>query len=116
MTVTLRPLEPTDVPTYTSWGRDRRFCEHAGWTVDLPAADHEDHWRRIIEHPGPDLLRQAAVDGDDVIGYVDLFGTEPDRRELGYVVGPSDQWGHGGVARTSCSSGSRVSTCGSRSA
>jgi RimJ/RimL family protein N-acetyltransferase len=91
----LRPLALTDVATYVSWGRDRTFCEHAGWTVDLPAAEHEAHWRALIEHPKPDHLRRAAVAGDDVIGYVDLAGAEPDRRELGYVVGPSDRWGHG---------------------
>ncbi|TDW95610.1 RimJ/RimL family protein N-acetyltransferase [Kribbella pratensis] len=93
--VFLRPLELADVATYALWGRDRRFCEHAGWTMDLPAAEHETHWRTLIEHPKSDLLRRAAVLGDDVIGYVDLAGADPDRRELGYVVGPSDRWGRG---------------------
>lgn len=93
--VFLRPLGMADVATYVSWGRDRRFCEHAGWTVDLPDAALEAHWQALVERPKPDLLRQAAVAGDDVIGYVDLFGAEPERRELGYVVGPSGRWGRG---------------------
>lgn len=88
----LRAVEPADVPEFVSWGLDRRFCEHAGWTVDLPAEAHEAHWRRLIESGYP---RRAAVVGDDVVGYVDLAGAEPDRRELGYVVGPSARWGRG---------------------
>ncbi|TCC03655.1 GNAT family N-acetyltransferase [Kribbella soli] len=91
----LRSLELADLASYVSWGRDRRFCEHAGWTVDLPAAELEAHWRALIERPIPDHLRRAAVAGDEVVGYVDLAGAEPDRRELGYVIGPSDRWGLG---------------------
>ncbi|TCC34877.1 GNAT family N-acetyltransferase [Kribbella sindirgiensis] len=93
--VFLRALELADIATYVSWGRDRRFCEHAGWTVDLPDAALEEHWRALVERPNPDLLRRAAVAGDDVIGYVDLAGAEPAHRELGYVVGPSGRWGLG---------------------
>ncbi|WP_327640420.1 GNAT family N-acetyltransferase [Kribbella sp. NBC_00482] len=93
--VFLRPLELADVATYVSWGSDRRFCEHAGWTVDRSAAELEAHWRALIEQPKPDHLRRAAVAGDEVVGYVDLAGAEPDRRELGYVVGPSERWGRG---------------------
>lgn len=91
----LRPLELTDLATYVSWGRDRTFCEHAGWTVDRPAAELEAHWLALIEQPKSDHLRLAAVAGDEVVGYVDLAGAEPDRRELGYVVGPSERWGRG---------------------
>jgi RimJ/RimL family protein N-acetyltransferase len=91
----LRPVEPADVPTFVGWGTDRRFCEHAGWTVDLAAAAHEAHWIRIINDPHPVVLRRAAVVGTEVVGYVDLAGTEPDRRELGYAIGPSNRWGRG---------------------
>lgn len=91
----LRPLELADVATFVSWGRDRRFCEHAGWTVDLPVAELEAHWLALIERPKSGHLRLAAVAGDEVVGYVDLAGAEPDRRELGYVVGPSARWGRG---------------------
>jgi RimJ/RimL family protein N-acetyltransferase len=93
--VELRPLELAAVAVYASWGRDRRFCEHAGWTLDRPAAELEAHWLALIEQPKSDLLRLAAVAGDEVVGYVDLAGAEPHRRELGYVVGPSERWGRG---------------------
>jgi RimJ/RimL family protein N-acetyltransferase len=93
--VFLRPLVPSDVATYASWGLDRRFCEHAGWSVDLPLAAHEAHWQKLIAQPKPDHLRLAAVAGADLVGYVDFAGGEPGRRELGYVIGPSERWGHG---------------------
>ncbi|WP_427884846.1 GNAT family N-acetyltransferase [Kribbella sp. GL6] len=91
----LRPLELTDLPTFVSWGEDRRFCEHAGWTVDLAASAREAHWRRLIGQTGTGLVRLAAVADDQVVGYVDLAGEEPDRRELGYAIGPSARWGQG---------------------
>src|SRR5690349_21839229 len=93
--VALRPLVLADVDTYASWSQDRRFCEHAGWTADLPLDEHRAHWRKIVEQPRADHLRLAAVAGVQVIGYVDFAGEEPRRRELGYVVGPSDRWGQG---------------------
>jgi RimJ/RimL family protein N-acetyltransferase len=93
--VFLRPLVMEDVATYASWGLDRRFCEHAGWTVDLPSAAYEAHWHELIAQPKPNLVRLAAVAGLQVVGYVDLDGEEADRRELGYVVGPSVRWGQG---------------------
>jgi RimJ/RimL family protein N-acetyltransferase len=91
--VFLRPLTLSDVPIYASWGLDRRFCEHAGWTVDLPLAAHEAHWHKLIERSR--LLRLAAIAGTEVVGYADLAGDALDRRELGYVVGPSARWGQG---------------------
>jgi RimJ/RimL family protein N-acetyltransferase len=93
--VLLRPLVLADVATYSSWGLDRRFCEHAGWSVDLPLAAHEEHWQKLIAQPKADHLRLAAVAGVQVVGYVDFAGDEPGRRELGYVIGPSDRWGQG---------------------
>ena len=93
--VSLRPLILSDVATYALWGQDRRFCEHAGWTVDLPRPDHEAHWHNLVTRPPSDLVRLAAVAGEEVVGYVDLHGDEPHRRELGYVVGPSARWGQG---------------------
>lgn len=93
--VFLRPLVLSDVATYASWGLDRRFCEHAGWTVDLPLAAHEAHWHTLVAQPKPDHTRLAAVAGVQLVGYVDFAGDEPDRRELGYAIGPSERWGHG---------------------
>ena len=91
----LRPLVLSDLETYVSWGRDQRFCEHAGWTVGRPEPELEAHWRRLITTAHPELIRLAAVLDDEVVGYVDLHGDDPDSRELGYVVGPSSRWGHG---------------------
>lgn len=100
--VFLRPLVLSDVATYASWGLDRRFCEHAGWTVDLPLSGHEAHWHKLIAQPKPDLVRLAAVVGVQPVGYVDLAGDDASPRELGYAIGPSDRWGQslgGAVAR-----------------
>ena len=91
--VFLRPLATTDVPIFASWGLDRRFCEHAGWTVDLPLSEHEAHWHKLVART--ELMRLAAVAGTEVVGYVDLAGDAADRRELGYAVGPSSRWGQG---------------------
>ncbi|WP_405063394.1 GNAT family N-acetyltransferase [Kribbella sp. NBC_01505] len=91
--VHLRPLELADIATYADWGSDSRLCLHAGWTVDRPRPAREAHWRRVIEEGS--VLRLAAVGGDEVIGYVDLSGSDLDHRELGYVVGPSARWGSG---------------------
>jgi RimJ/RimL family protein N-acetyltransferase len=91
--VFLRPLVLSDVPIYASWGLDRRFCEHAGWTVDLPVAAHQAHWQKLIARSR--LLRLAAVAGTEVVGYADLAGDAQNRRELGYAVGPSSRWGQG---------------------
>ncbi|WP_112249221.1 GNAT family N-acetyltransferase [Kribbella monticola] len=93
--VSLRPLAASDGDTYASWSEDHRFCEHAGWTAGLPLTEHQAHWQKIITHPKPDHLRLAAVAGEQVVGYVDFAGDEPRRRELGYVIGPSDRWGQG---------------------
>jgi RimJ/RimL family protein N-acetyltransferase len=91
----LRPLVSADVSIYASWGLDRLFCEHAGWTVGLSVAAHQEHWRKLMTRPNPDHLRLAVVMRDEVVGYVDFAGDEPHRRELGYVIGPSARWGQG---------------------
>jgi RimJ/RimL family protein N-acetyltransferase len=93
--VALRPLTLDDVAVCASWGSDRRFCEHAGWSIDLPPSDHEEHWYRLVAEPTPKLIRLAAAAGSEVVGYIDLYGEGPHRRELGYVVGPSSRWGQG---------------------
>ena len=93
--LSLRPLVLSDIATYARWGQDQRFCEHAGWTIGLPLPDYEAHWNRLITEPHPELIRLAAVLGDEIVGYVDLHGEDPQQRELGYVVGPSTRWGQG---------------------
>src|SRR5690242_15098331 len=91
--VWLRELQVADIPTYVDWVADRRLCEHAGWGYDAPRSAHEAKWHQIVEDR--ELTRLAALHGDELIGFVDLAGTDPGHRELGYVIGPSTRWGQG---------------------
>ncbi|GAA0949310.1 hypothetical protein GCM10009554_47760 [Kribbella koreensis] len=88
----LRTLELADGPVFARWGLDRRFCEVAGWRLDRSLAGHEAHWRRVIVEPKVGQLRLAAVTGGELVGYVDLAGSEVGRRELGYVVERVGAW------------------------
>ena len=45
--------------------------------------------------PPADLVRLGVVVEDALVGYVDLHGQEPVRRELGFVIGVRDRWGQG---------------------
>jgi RimJ/RimL family protein N-acetyltransferase len=94
--VTLRRLTIADTEVAARWGEDPDFCASAGWTVDRPTADRARLWRELVTHPQDDMLRLAARDdAGDLVGYVDLMGLEPGRRELGYLVGSRAHWGHG---------------------
>lgn len=90
----LRPLVPEDARTIGAWGADEAFCRAAGWSV-RPVADLEAFHRRVIADPPPQLLRLGAVADGRLVGYVDLHGDEPARRELGFLVGPRSVWGRG---------------------
>jgi RimJ/RimL family protein N-acetyltransferase len=93
--VTLRALTLRDCEVAARWGEDPDFCAYAGWTVDR-SADRARLWRDLVTDPPDDLLRVAAADErGDLVGYVDLMGLEPRRRELGYLVGSRARWGHG---------------------
>jgi len=94
-TVVLRPLRHSDAEVLASWASDPWLCAAADWSTDRPEEYHRAFHRRLIDAPPPDLIRLAAVLDDDVVGYVDLHGTEPSRRELGYLVGDSRRWGRG---------------------
>lgn len=50
---------------------------------------------RLITDPPVDLVRLGAVQHAELIGYAVLHGTEPTRRELGFVVGDSRRWRQG---------------------
>jgi RimJ/RimL family protein N-acetyltransferase len=94
--VRLRRLTLADCDVAARWGADPDFCVYAGWTVHRPTADRARLWRDLVTEPQDDLLRLAAVDeSDDLVGYVDLMGLEPTRRELGYLVGSRAHWGRG---------------------
>jgi RimJ/RimL family protein N-acetyltransferase len=88
----LRPLLLADVDEFTSWADDDEFCRVAGWSA---GGDVRGFWTEVVTNPPAALTRLAAVEGGETVGYVDLFGDQPDERELGYVIGPSARWSRG---------------------
>lgn len=93
--VSLRALALDDARAIASWGSDDAFCRAAGWTVGLDGESHARFQERLIAQPPPDLVRLGVQEHDDLVGYVDLHGDEPARRELGFVIGPRSVWGRG---------------------
>jgi RimJ/RimL family protein N-acetyltransferase len=92
--IRLRPLAVDDAAVLASWSRNDEFCRAADWSVGLPTSEHETFHRRIVEQPPDDLIRLGLEWQARLVGYVDLHGDEPERRELGFLVGP-DFWGRG---------------------
>lgn len=93
--VRLRPLTAADIEVMADWAEDLQFCREAGWTVDLPRERRLAFWRELVESPPVELIRLGVVHGDDLVGYVDLHGSEPARRELGFLIGSRSRWGQG---------------------
>lgn len=92
--VVLRELLPEDADLIALWTRDEDFCLAAGWTT-RPVEEHQAFHRRLIAAPPADLLRLAAVHNQHLVGYVDFHGSDPNRRELGFLIGPREAWGRG---------------------
>lgn len=92
--VTLREMGAADADLIAAWSCDADFCRAAGWSI-RPVEQHRAFQRRLIADPPADLLRLAAVQDGHLVGYVDLHGSDPDRRELGFLVGPREVWGQG---------------------
>ena len=95
MDLELRPLVVSDAEVFASWAIDPVFCAHAGWKESSSVAEGVPWWRDLIANPDPKLLRLAAVRGKEIVGYVDLYGDGTETRELGFVIGPSANWGNG---------------------
>lgn len=93
--VHLRPLRHDDVPVIASWAQDGELCREAEWSEDLPHERHLAFWHGVIDAPPSGLIRLGAVSGDDLVGYVDLHGVDPARRELGFLIGVRARWGEG---------------------
>jgi RimJ/RimL family protein N-acetyltransferase len=93
--IRLRPLEPPDAVTLARWSLDERFRAAAEWSPGLPLAEHEAFQSRLIAEPPEELLRLGVVHDEELVGYVDLHGAEPARRELGFAIGDSRRWGKG---------------------
>lgn len=94
MSVVLRTLVTADADVIARWATDPDFRRAADWS-DLPEAEHHAFQSRLIASPPPGLLRLGAERDGQLIGDVDLHGTTPGRRELGYTVGPRALWGRG---------------------
>lgn len=93
--VGLRPLELRDIDAMVGWSRDDAFCRAAEWTVGLADSAMREHCLAMIHQPSPDLLRMAVTGNDQIVGYADLFGTDPTNRELGILIGRRSGWGRG---------------------
>ena len=94
LAVSLRPLRAPDADVLARWAADPQFCRAAEW-ANRPLEEHRAVLRHRIQSPPGDLLRLGAIQSDDLVGYVDLHGSEPSRRELGYLIGPRERWGRG---------------------
>jgi RimJ/RimL family protein N-acetyltransferase len=88
--VSLRPVEPSDLPVLYEHQRDPAAIVLAG-VGGRDRAAFDEHWERIL---GDDdtLVRTVVVDGA-VAGHVLSF-ERGDRREVGYWLG-RDHWGRG---------------------
>jgi len=90
----LRPLVPSDATAMARWALDEEFCVAAEWSTELGFDGQLAFHRGIIADPPDGLLRLGLVHDDELVGYVDLHGTEEHSRELGFLIGPG-RWGHG---------------------
>ena len=102
--MTLRPLALQDADVIAEWASDPEFCREADWTVGLPFTERQRFHRTLIQSPPPELIRLGAIHEGLLVGYVDLHGAEPHRRELGFVIGERGRWGRGlgGRAAAAC--------------
>jgi RimJ/RimL family protein N-acetyltransferase len=102
--VALRPLEAPDADVIAGWAADPEFCREAAWTPDLPIDERRRLHRTLIRSPPPELIRLGAVHNGVLVGYVDLHGLAPTRRELGFVIGERHRWGRG-LGRSAAAAG-----------
>jgi RimJ/RimL family protein N-acetyltransferase len=93
--IQLRTLELPDAGILASWSLDERFRAAAEWSPGLLLADHEAFQTRLISDPPNGLVRLGAVHDGELVGYVVIQGTEPARRELGFVIGDTRHWRRG---------------------
>jgi len=88
--VTLRPVEPADLPVFFEHQRDPVALVMAG----LPGREHDafyEHWALIL---ADDATRIRTIEaGGEVAGNVLSF-ERAGRREVGYWIG-RDHWGRG---------------------
>jgi len=93
--VTLRKLTLQDADVFATWAADPTFCHEADWTTGLSFAEYQHFHQTLIQSPPPELIRLGVMHEGILVGYVDLHGDEPHRRELGFVIGERSRWGVG---------------------
>lgn len=104
LTVRLRSLEPDDSNAFARWASDTEFRRRADWDLGRTTDEYRQFHRHLIESSPSDLLRLGVVHRGALIGYVDLHGDEPHRRELGFVIGERSCWGRG-LGRSAAAAG-----------
>src|SRR5262249_11276627 len=91
--VTVRALTHRDAATIAAWGEDAEFVRGAGWS-HRSTEERQAFWASLIAAPPADLIRLGIDHDGELIGYVDLHGLDPSRRELGFALRRAS-WGHG---------------------
>lgn len=99
--ISLRPLRLGDEEAAVRWSRDAAFCAANDWQPNLPAERVQKHWQKLITSPPAGLLRLGVLQGERLIGYVDLAGQTAETGELGIAIGESALWGQG-VGAAAC--------------
>ena len=89
-TVTLRAVEPADLPILFEHQRDPAGIAMAG-VGGRDRAAFDEHWAKILADD--DSLIRTVVAGGEVAGHVLSFERDG-RREVGYWIG-RDHWGRG---------------------
>ena len=89
-TVTLRAVEPADLPILFEHQRDPAGIAMAG-VGGRDRAVFDEHWAKILADD--DSLIRTVVAGGEVAGHVLSFERDG-RREVGYWIG-RDHWGRG---------------------
>ncbi|MBL7259153.1 GNAT family N-acetyltransferase [Paractinoplanes lichenicola] len=104
--VVLRRLTARDAPVIAAWATDPEFVREAGWPPTRSADEYLRHHADLIKEPPPGFLRLGVRAGDDLVGYVDFYGEDPERREIGFLIGLRNLWGRG-LGRAAVAAGLR---------
>jgi ribosomal-protein-alanine N-acetyltransferase len=95
MDVSLRVLEPADLPVVAAWRLDREFCRWQGWRQDHTESEVVAHFSQVMLAPPDGFIRLGVVADDALVGYAELSGIDGVHAELGFGIGDSARWGQG---------------------
>ncbi len=92
-TVSLRPIEPTDLDVFFGHMQDAEAVWMAAFTPEDPSdrAAFDEHWNRIVSDEG--VTTRAIVRNGSVVGHIASFEVFGDR-EITYWIG-REVWGRG---------------------